>query len=412
MRFFLALPLLAAPALLAGVGASLARDPLAVIDNPVDAQAALRLAEVQGREARVRAEGLERKAISAVAAADRTAQEGAALAARVQEAEAAIASNEARVRLIGQQRAALRAELAQRQRPLVELTAALQRLSRRPAVFALLRPGSLADTVHLRAVLQTMLPEVERRTAGLRAAIARGRQLQAQAEAVSANLRASQAELNRRRQQLSGVEARQRLESRAAGGTADREAERALALAEEARDLSALVGQLDEAGRLRQRLAALPGPLLRPAQGAVPTGPQATGPEPAPGGSGQQAAPPPQYLLPVAGRLVGGFGDSGVGRAQSRGIALAPRGGAQVVAPGSGRVAFAGPYQSYGVIVIIEHGGGWTSLVTGLATIDIRVGQSVLAGSPLGLAPQGRPVLTLELRRDGTPFNPLDYLKR
>lgn len=409
MRFSLLWPLLAVPALLAGVGASLARDPLAVIDNAADAQAALRLAEVQGREARVRAEGLERKAISAVAAADRTAQEGAALAARVQEAEAAIASNEARVRLIGQQRAALRAELAQRQRPLVELTAALQRLSRRPAVFALLRPGSLADTVHLRAVLQTMLPEVERRTAGLRAAIARGRQLQAQAEAVSTNLRASQAELNRRRQQLSGVEARQRLESRAASGVADREAERALALAEEARDLSALVGQLGKAGRLREKLAALPGPLLRPAHGAIPSGPQA--PEPAPGGS-QQAAPPPQYLLPVAGRLVAGFGDSGVGRAQSRGIALAPRGGAQVVAPGDGRVAFAGPYQSYGVIVIIEHGGGWTSLVTGLATIETRVGQSVLAGSPLGLAPQGRPVLTLELRRDGTPLNPLDYLKR
>lgn len=409
MRFPLLWPLLAVPALLAGVGASLARDPLAVIDNAVEAQAALRLAEVQGREARVRAEGLERKAISAVAAADRTAQEGAALAARVQEAEAAIASNEARVGLIGQQRAALRAELAQRQRPLVELTAALQRLSRRPAVFALLRSGSLADTVHLRAVLQTMLPEVERRTAGLRAAIARGRQLQAQAEAVSTNLRASQAELNRRRQQLSGVEARQRLESRAASGVADREAERALALAEEARDLSALVGQLGKAGRLREKLAALPGPLLRPAHGAILSGPQAL--EPVLAGS-QQAAPPPQYLLPVAGRLVAGFGDSGVGRAQSRGIALAPRGGAQVVAPGDGRVAFAGPYQSYGVIVIIEHGGGWTSLVTGLATIETRVGQSVLAGSPLGLAPQGRPVLTLELRRDGTPLNPLDYLKR
>jgi septal ring factor EnvC (AmiA/AmiB activator) len=127
-------------------------------------------------------------------------------------------------------------------------------------------------------------------------------------------------------------------------------------------------------------------------------------------------APPPanapaQYFLPVAGRLIGGFGDGGAGRAQSRGIAIAARAGAQVVAPGGGRVVFAGRYQSYGTIVIIEHGGGWTSLITGLATLDTRVGRTVLAGSPLGLAGPGRPILTLELRRAGAPVNPLDFLK-
>jgi septal ring factor EnvC (AmiA/AmiB activator) len=120
---------------------------------------------------------------------------------------------------------------------------------------------------------------------------------------------------------------------------------------------------------------------------------------------------PAQYLLPVSGRLVAGFGDGGAGRAQSRGISIAARGGAQVVSPGSGRIVFAGPYQSYGSIVIIEHGGGWTSLVTGLALLDTRVGRSVVAGSPLGQAGPGRPVLTLELRKDGNPVNPLDFLR-
>jgi septal ring factor EnvC (AmiA/AmiB activator) len=123
------------------------------------------------------------------------------------------------------------------------------------------------------------------------------------------------------------------------------------------------------------------------------------------------AGPPPApYLLPVAGRTVTGFGvagDSGT----SSGLTLAPRPGAQVVAPGAGRVAFAAPYRGYGRIVIIEHDGGWTSLVTGLARVDVRVGDRLVGGAPLGVAGQGRPTITLELRRDNDPVNPLLYLR-
>ncbi|HCF24280.1 MULTISPECIES: peptidoglycan DD-metalloendopeptidase family protein [unclassified Novosphingobium] len=406
MRRRFALSALAVLALAAGIHGSSAQNRLEVYESTEDAQQALNNAEAQGKDARTRAEALETKAATASAAADKTAQESAALAARVQEAEAQIAANEAKIRLIGQQRQVLRAELAQRQRPLVELTAALQRLSRRPAVFSLLRPGSLQDAVYLRAVLETMLPEVARRTAGLRAAIERGKRLEAEAVQASADLRNSQTELNRRRQQLAALEARQRLDSRSASGFADREAERALALAEQARDLTGLVGELDKAGRLRDQLAALPGPLLRPGQPQNAAAPTVTEAAPAPTNA------PAQYLLPVGGRLVAGFGDGGAGRAQSRGISIAARGGAQVVSPGAGRIVFAGPYQSYGSIVIIEHGGGWTSLVTGLALLDTRVGRSVVAGSPLGQAGPGRPVLTLELRKDGNPVNPLDFLRR
>ena len=379
---------------------------LQAIETAEDAQKALAEADVQGKEARARAETLEAKAVTAVAAADRTAQEAAALAARIQESEAQITANEAKIRLIEQQRGALRVELAQRQRPLVELTAALQRLSRRPAVLSLLRPGSLQEAVYLRAVLETMLPQVERRTAGLRAAIERGKVLQVQAELASADLRASQAELGRRRQTLAALEARQRLESRSASSSADREAERALALAEQARDLGGLVGELDKAGRLRGQLAALPGPVLRPAQ------PQAAQVVALAEATALPTTAPAQYLLPVSGRLVTGFGASAPGQVQSRGISIAARGGAQVVAPAAGRVVFAGPYQGYGTIVIIEHGGGWTSLVTGLSVLDTRVGRDLVAGSPLGQAGPGRPVLSLELRKDGAPVNPLDFLKR
>jgi septal ring factor EnvC (AmiA/AmiB activator) len=90
---------------------------------------------------------------------------------------------------------------------------------------------------------------------------------------------------------------------------------------------------------------------------------------------------------------------------------LLARPDALVVAPAAGRVAFAGPFRGYGGIVIIEHGGGWASLVTGLAGVRVAVGQTLVAGSPLGQAPSRRPRIGLELRRDGERVNPLDQLR-
>ncbi|RZJ96200.1 MAG: metalloendopeptidase, partial [Novosphingobium sp.] len=175
---------------------------------------------------------------------------------------------------------------------------------------------------------------------------------------------------------------------------------------EQARDLGTLTDDLRKAGALRDQLARLPGPIMRPAR---PEAAQVTslGDAPSPMATGL-----PGYMLPATGRLVSGFGDTQRGGgARVRGIALATRAGAQIVAPASGRVAFAGPYRGYGNIVIVEHPGGWTSLVTGLARLDVGVGGQLLAGSPLGAAGGDQSLVTLELRRDGVPVNPLEFVQ-
>lgn len=367
---------------------------------------ALAEARAQGAAAQRRAERLEATAQAAGAAAERSAAQSAAAAARIQQAEAAVAAQQARIGLIDRQREILRARLAARQAPLVQLTGALQRLARRPLLFALFRPGSVQDTMHLRAVLATMLPDVSRRTAGLRGELDQARALRAQAQASVVALRGEQRALTARRANLAALETRQRLAARQTAGIADRESERALALAEQARDLGALTAELRQAGALREQLALLPGPVLRPARpGDVALAPQ---PDVAPV---LPARPAPSFVLPVQGRLVAGFGASLPGAPLSRGIALAARPGAQAIAPGAGRVAFAGPYRGYGAIVIIDHGQGWTSLVTGLAQLTTAVGAEVVTGSPLGTAGPGRPVVTLELRLQGEPINPLEVVK-
>ena len=379
-------------------------------DNLDQTQAALAEARTQQAAAARRAAQLEQSAAAAVAAADRTARQAAAIAARIQESEAGIAAQQAQIAMIARQRGMLRAALAERQRPVVQLTAALQRLSRRPLVLSLLRPGSVRETAMTRALLETMLPEVARRTRTLRSELARGRVLEAQARGASQALRGQQTTLASRRQALAAIETRQRLASRAASGDASRETERALALAEQARDLSSLVGDLARAGSLRAALAALPGPVMRP-----PRPDQSQVIDSAAAGLATGSVAPAQiagYILPVAGRLVTGFGEGGADAPRSRGVGIAARSGALVVAPAAGRVAFAGAYRGFGTIVIIEHDGGWTSLVTGLARADVAVGDTIVAGAPLGIAggDTPMPVIGLELRREGIPVNPLDQV--
>ncbi len=382
------------------------RDPLLL--EPDEAQAELERATREGQQAEARAARFADEAEMANAAADKTAREAAALAARIQAAEAAIGAARARYSLAQSDREKLSARLAARQQPLVRLTGALQTSSRRPLALSALQPGSLKDLVYVRAVLNSAVPEIRKRTAALRGELEEGRRLENAAASALENLRSSEETLRNRRTQLAALEARQRLESQEARGIAVRESERALALAEEARDLDGLIERIDEVADLRRELAALPGPILRPADidSDVDSG----------RGIASVATPtasstrPLGFQLPIQGRTIAGFGEMRESGLRSTGLSLAPAPGAQAVAPSSGRVAFAGPYRGFGQIVIIEHPGGWTSLVTGLARLDAEVGDQLIGGAPLGVAGNDGEPLTIELRRDGEPVNPLNFL--
>lgn len=372
-----------------------------------EAAAALDEAQAQLTTARARGQALEAQANAATAAAERTERQAAAVAARIQESQAQAAIYRAKLALLDQQQTNLRLTMATRQAPLVRLTAALELIARRPPIFGLLRPGTLRDTVYLRAVLTTMAPEVQRRTEGLRGEIDKARALRQQQAATIESLRASAGVLAGRQRTLAELEGRQRLASQQAQSNAVRETDRALALAEQTRDLGGLMAQLDSENALRDALAALPGPVMRPANPQARTGIAVEQADPTPTMAANAGL---DWILPVAGRLGSGFGsrsDSGA----SRGIMLLPQPGALVIAPAGGRVAFAAPYRGYGQIMIIEHPGGWATLITGLARIDKSVGDALLQGAPIGLAASSRAAISVELRKDGVPVNPLGLLR-
>jgi septal ring factor EnvC (AmiA/AmiB activator) len=282
---------------------------------------------------------------------------------------------------------------------LLELTAALQQLSRQPPVSVLAQPGSLTDMVHARAVIDAAMPVIQQRTAGVRRELAELRTARQQQGIALQALAASKTELARRRDALTRLENEGRLRSRELMSSAQLEADRALGLGEKARDIVELMDALETDGAVRGELAQLAGPIPRPRDPASPVI-QAAPPAPAEAELSRGV-----YRLPVVGRIVAGLGEVNDSGVRSRGITIAARPGGQVVAPAPGRVSFAGDYRGYGKIVIIDHGGGWISLVTGMIALSAGVGDTLDAGAPIGRAGSDDSRITVELRRAGRPVD-------
>jgi septal ring factor EnvC (AmiA/AmiB activator) len=360
-------------------------------------QQALKAARRQSDDARDRAALLAQQAAAARDAAEQARRRAAAVAARIQQAEADIQAAQARIAIIARLQHAQAARLAAKQEPVVRLTAALQMIARRPLALALVQPGSVSDAVHLRAVLGQVLPVIEQRTAGLRAELARSRALRATAQQAADALDQAQRDRKAQQVELAALETQKRLAARDYRANAGLESERALALGERARDIVDLMDRLEQAGDLRERLARLSGPLPRPAR------PDQAGAAPAEADA--RPSGPPPYRLPVVGQLVTGMGEVNDSGVRARGLTLVTQPGAQAIAPTAGRVAFAGPYRDYGQILIIDHGGGWTTLITGLHRLTTRVGDAVRQGDPVGVTGARRSNITVELRRNGRPVD-------
>lgn len=357
-----------------------------------DPRARLASARAEAQQARQRAAEFDARAKTSADAADRARAQHAALAAHIQASEGRIAAAEARLATVEQLRRAQEQRLARQREPIVRLVAALQTMARRPAGATLVQPGSLADMAHLRALLATMGPQIESRTAGLREEVIRARQLRLAATQAVVEQRRAQAQLRMDQQRLAGLEIEQRQQSLRLASSARLESARAGQIAEGSRDLDALVRQLDLDAAIRDRLAGLAGPRLRPAR--------LTADLPA---DRLAAGSTLRFRLPAIGPVVRGFGEALPSGARSRGVAIASRTGAIVVAPAPGRVSFAGLFRGYGAIAILDHGGGYTSLITGLDSNLARVGDTVQQGSPIGRSGSGG--IAVELRRDGQPVD-------
>jgi len=122
---------------------------------------------------------------------------------------------------------------------------------------------------------------------------------------------------------------------------------------------------------------------------------------------------------PVIGAVASRFGvdrSSKYGTAVARnGVEIASQPAAPVVCVHEGTVAYAAPFTGFGPLVIVDHGDRAYTLYGYLGTLGVTKGARVDKGAQLGTvgtAPAtGRPTLYFEVRVDGKPSDPLQWLK-
>lgn len=363
-----------------------------------------------------------------------------ATAAKVQKSEAEVSASEARLSELKNSEAELLIRLEARRARLSSLLGALARLDNNPPPALAVKPDDALGAVRGAILLGEAVPELKAEAEALKTRLI---QLQALREAILAErttLNQATASLERDRTVLEDLLNTKLATQKKLTAEATSAETRAKALAQEATDLNDLIAKLENkaSSRLPQSRPE-PKPIRkapveitekpdeRPTELAMLSPPSEPSVMPASRLFSQAKG---LIRLPATGLLLSGFGSSNGEGGRTEGMTIATRPDAQVIAPFDGKVAYAGPFRRYGQLLILSVGEGYHVLLAGMSEIDASVGQSVLAGEPLGrmggtsspssdeitesrqkTATDGRPSLYIEFRKDSDPIDPRPWLK-
>lgn len=403
--------LLALALILAAAGPRKERLTRAQLDR-VEREHAAELAAQQQAAARVAA---------AAAQAQRLAAQRVAAAARLRTAEEATEHAADRMARLERERQEAAASLAARAKALQPLLPVIERLSLYPAETLLAVPGPPEQTMRGVIVLQGLARQLQRESAALRQAQAVLDAATAKVQAAQPVLAAAEATQQQQEAALDQQIAAAQNDQQQAQKDADAAAARAADEAARADTLRAMLDRLEadrRAAALRARVeAARAARERRAAQAEDARQREAALSAPFKGGSlASNAAPKGQLTAPVAGKVFRSWGDTTVA-GPAIGISYHAAPAARVVSPCTGRVSFAEQFRSYGLLLIVDCGGGYHAVLDGFQRLDVKAGQPVQAGEPVGVMPGWepgigkRPALYIELRHGAQPVNPAPWLK-
>ncbi|MFN5719023.1 MAG: murein hydrolase activator EnvC family protein [Bradyrhizobium sp.] len=340
------------------------------------------------------------------------------IAGQVRSVETRIADAEARLQPLDGREREIRTSLDSRRSDVIEVLAALQRAGRRTPPALLVRPEDALQSLRTAMLLGAVVPELrvraEKLAADLGELVALRKTISTERDALAADrdkLREDQTRL------AALVDERQRQQS-AAEKDMETEGARAIALSKQADNLQGLIAKMEQDLKSAAKAAA-----TASLQGA----PATVNGKPNLGALKDPARMSPAvafasakglFSYPVNGTKIREFGGSDGAGGVQKGISLAAKPGAQVTTPCDGWVVYAGPFRSYGQLLILNAGGGYHVLIAGMERISVNIGQFVLTGEPvatMGSTSQvasilatnaSQPVLYVEFRKDGTPIDP------
>ena len=340
------------------------------------------------------------------------------VAARVRATETKIAETEARLLPLDAREQDIRGSLDSRHSEIVEVLAALQRVGRRAPPALLVRPEDALQSLRTAMLLGSVVPEIRARAETLVADLGELISLRKSIGAERDRMAVDRDKLRDEQTRLASlVDERQRQQSNVEKDMAA-EGARAITLSHQVDSLQGLIAKMEQDLKSAAKAAATaslrgtPAPLNGKPNLAALKDPGRLSPAVA------FASAKGLLAFPVNGMKIRDFGGSdGVGGVE-KGISLASRPGAQVTTPCDGWVVYAGPFRSYGQLLILNAGGGYHVLIAGMERISVSIGQFVLTGEPVAMmgstsrvasilaANASQPVLYIEFRKDGTPIDP------
>lgn len=391
-----------------------------------DKEAATRQQIEQADRQRAAEQAAEQAAtVRATAAAEeerRLAAGRIAAAAKLRDAEAATEQAADAMRHLAEEKQVAQEALNKRAATMEPLLPLIERLSLFPVETLLAVPGKPEDTLRGVLVLRGLANEVEQEAEALKRDQARVdaaiRALQTEAPKLATAQARQQAQAAALDQQIAAATAGQK-QAQSDATAAARNAQDAAAKADTLRGaLAELVAQrAAEAERARADAVRAAQQKHADQEAAAEARLAATRSPSGATALASAAQPHGQLTTPVAGTVVRAWGDATAG-GPSNGISYRAAPDARVVAVCNGRVAFAAPFRSYGLLLILDCGGGYHTVLAGFERLDVRVGQTVASGEPVGVMPGwdpasagDRPTLYVELWREGKPVNPAPWLR-
>ncbi len=375
------------------------------------------LRDTQRDENTHRAAAADARARAAAAAAEaaRLARERAAAASRLRDAEEESAAAMQRLAALQARAAAAEARRQAAAAALQRLLPLAVRLSLYPTETLLAAPAAPEAAIGDVLVVQGLAREIAAEAAALQretaTVAALGAETAAARDRLQADVTAQTALAATLDQRIDAAQATARAEADAAGAAA-REAAADAAHAADLRSALARLAADRDAARKRARAAAEALARRHADAGASRAARERAAQLATPSGPGL-GSPHRALIAPVAGAIIGRFGAQGeAGPAQ--GISFQPPPAARVVSPCAGRAVFAGPFRSYGVIVIVDCGQGYDFVLAGLARPTLEVGQALHPGDPVGeMAHDDGPphLLYVELRHHGEAVDPAPWLR-